>query len=583
MTISSTTRVARYTGNGTASTFSFTFKVFSAADLFVQRVTIADGTTTTLVLTTDYTVSLNGNQNTNPGGSITLVAGALASSYTLTITSDIDNVQPTDLTNQGGFYPEVITDSLDRATIQIQQVAATANNAVHAPISDGALDMTLPVKELRTGKFLSFSAAGLPIVSDGTVTPDVTSGGNVTITANDAGANVDRDVVFVDNTTERMRLKGATGRLGIGTATPSSALHVVGDSTVTGNASVGLGMTVDTNVLVVDATNNRVGVNTTSPTVALDVTGAAAISGNLAVNTDTMFVNSAGNAVGIGTTAPFTKLGIHSTTSNTSMRITNATTGNPASNAGLTFGIFNNNASITNQQSGSLTFETNGTVGGTPALTLTSAGLFGVGSTTPAGAFHVTTGSTGAYFSRLPNDDSSTGACAIISTTTSSARMYGFSSLDFWTGAIGGAATLKMSIGSTGQINTGTAADSPYNNTTASAANCVVSNTGTLLRSTSSLKYKTNIQDMTHGLAELLALRPVTYQGKRDGNAIFGGLVAEEVHAAGLTEFVQYADDGSPDALAYGNMVALAIKAIQQLKSQVDALEARIAILEAGT
>ena len=538
MTISSTTRVARYTGNGTASTFPFTFKVFSAADLFVQRVTIADGTTTTLVLTTDYTVSLNGNQNTNPGGSITLVAGALASGYTLTITSDIDNVQPTDLTNQGGFYPEVITDSLDRATIQIQQVAATANNALHAPISDGALDMTLPVKELRTGKFLSFSAAGLPIVSDGTVTPDVTSGGNVTITANDAGANVDRDVIFVDNATERMRLKGATGRLGIGTSTP---------------------------------------------TEALDVVGAAKVSGNLTVNTDTLFVNATGNAVGIGTTAPFTKLGIHSATSSTSMRITNVTTGNPASAAGLELNIFNNDASITNNQTGAVLISTNGAVGGTPALKLTSAGLFGVGSDTPAAAMHVTTGSTGAYFSRVANDTGATNSTFLIATPIAGpARLYGYSGLDLWTGAIGGAASLKVSISATGQFNTGTAADSPYNNTTALAANCVVSNTGTLLRSTSSLKYKTNIQDMTHGLAELLALRPVTYQGKRDGNAIFGGLVAEEVHAAGLTEFVQYADDGSPDALAYGNMVALAIKAIQQLKSQVDALEARIAILEAG-
>jgi len=227
MTISSTTRVTPpFIGNGTASTFAFPFKVFTAADLFVQRVTTADGTITTLFLTTDYTASLNGNQNTNPGGSITLVAGALASGYTLTITSDIDNLQPTDLTNQGGFYPEVITDSLDRATIQIQQVADTANNAIHAPISDGALDMTLPAKDLRNGKFLTFSAAGLPIVSDGTVTPDISSGGNVTITANDAGANVDRDVIFVDNTTERMRLLGATGRLGIGTPSPTAALHL---------------------------------------------------------------------------------------------------------------------------------------------------------------------------------------------------------------------------------------------------------------------------------------------------------------------------------------------------------------------
>ena len=40
----------------------------------------------------------------------------------------------------------------------------------------------------------------------------------------------------------------------------------------------------------------------------------------------------------------------------------------------------------------------------------------------------------------------------------------------------------------------------------------------------------------------------------------------------GLNEFVQYAEDGTPDALAYANMVALLTKAIQELKAEVDKL-----------
>jgi hypothetical protein len=111
----------------------------------------------------------------------------------------------------------------------------------------------------------------------------------------------------------------------------------------------------------------------------------------------------------------------------------------------------------------------------------------------------------------------------------------------------------------------------PYNYTTATAANMVVNSSGQLQRSTSSLKYKTDIQDATHGLEKVMALRPVTYKGKNDGDTVFGGLIAEEVHEAGLTEFVQYAEDGSPDALAYGQMVSLAFKAIQELKSEFDA------------
>jgi hypothetical protein len=165
MTISSTTRVAGpFTGNGTASAFPFAWKVFAAADLDVVRRNVTSGTDTVLVLNTDYAVTLNGNQNTNPGGTVTLVAGALASGFTLTLTSDLANLQPTDLTNQGGFYPEVINDSLDRATIQIQQLAGEVSRSIRAPVADGSPSMVLPPSEIRSNGFLAFDGNGLPTV-----------------------------------------------------------------------------------------------------------------------------------------------------------------------------------------------------------------------------------------------------------------------------------------------------------------------------------------------------------------------------------------------------------------------------------
>jgi len=142
------------------------------------------------------------------------------------------------------------------------------------------------------------------------------------------------------------------------------------------------------------------------------------------------------------------------------------------------------------------------------------------------------------------------------------------------------ASLVLFSVRNDGTFNTGTGANSPYNNTTASAANLFVASNGVVSRSTSSLKYKTDVQDAVHGLAKVLELRPVTYKGKNDGSTVFGGLIAEEVDAAGLSEFVQYAEDGTPDALAYSNMVSLAFKAIQDLNAKVEALEARVAELE---
>jgi hypothetical protein len=119
-----------------------------------------------------------------------------------------------------------------------------------------------------------------------------------------------------------------------------------------------------------------------------------------------------------------------------------------------------------------------------------------------------------------------------------------------------------------------------YSATTGSAANLHVLSSGVFVRSTSSIKYKTDVQDAVHGLDKVMELRPVTYKGINDGDIVFGGLIAEEVHEAGLTEFVQYAEDGTPDALAYGNMVSLLTKAIQEQQTIINDLKARIETLE---
>jgi hypothetical protein len=133
---------------------------------------------------------------------------------------------------------------------------------------------------------------------------------------------------------------------------------------------------------------------------------------------------------------------------------------------------------------------------------------------------------------------------------------------------------------------------SVYATTNAAAANVYVGSDGSIVRSTSSLKYKKDVQDATHGLADVLKLRSVTYKGKSEsnGDTVFGGFIAEEIDALGLTEFVQYADDGSPDALAYGNMVSLLAKAIQeqqalitQQAAAIEALTTRITALEGAS
>lgn len=137
MTISSQTRKAGpFNGNGTTTAFPFTFKVFAVGDVTVVRAN-ASGVETTLTLTSDYTVSLNANQNSNPGGTVTLVS-ALATGSSMVIASEIDYLQPTDLTNQGGFYPSVINNALDRLTMLTQQLKEAVDRSAKIPITSTA-------------------------------------------------------------------------------------------------------------------------------------------------------------------------------------------------------------------------------------------------------------------------------------------------------------------------------------------------------------------------------------------------------------------------------------------------------------
>jgi hypothetical protein len=173
----------------------------------------------------------------------------------------------------------------------------------------------------------------------------------------------------------------------------------------------------------------------------------------------------------------------------------------------------------------------------------------------------------------------------LVGTTTANARITSQSSNNnassFALWCMNSSSTQLLKVRDDGLIETGTATNSPYNYTTGSAANTFINSSGQFQRSTSSLKYKQNVQDATHGLSDVLKLRPVTFTSKNDeSGTIFGGLIAEEVHEAGLTEFVQYSEDGSPDALAYANMVSLLTKAIQEQQTIINELKSRIEALE---
>ena len=98
-----------------------------------------------------------------------------------------------------------------------------------------------------------------------------------------------------------------------GTTTLNSTLTVAGTTTLNGNTNLGnatsdiitiIGaVAIDTNVLVVNPTTNRVGINVTSPTEALDITGNIKSSGNLTINGNTTLGDASGDSLTINGTA----------------------------------------------------------------------------------------------------------------------------------------------------------------------------------------------------------------------------------------------------------------------------------------
>lgn len=135
MTIASTARKAGpLLGTGTQTVFPFTFKVFAEGDIRVVTAG-ADGVEIVRVLGSDYSVSLNANQDTSPGGTVTYpISGApLASGSVLSVIGDLDYDQPLDLPSGGNFSPLALENQLDRATIQIQQLREEMDRTAKLP------------------------------------------------------------------------------------------------------------------------------------------------------------------------------------------------------------------------------------------------------------------------------------------------------------------------------------------------------------------------------------------------------------------------------------------------------------------
>lgn len=121
-----------------------------------------------------------------------------------------------------------------------------------------------------------------------------------------------------------------------------------------------------------------------------------------------------------------------------------------------------------------------------------------------------------------------------------------------------------------------------YQQTTASAANVYVDSSGNIMRSTSSLRYKTAVKDVSQEEAvKLLDVTPVTYASLCEGDnkeERHYGFIAEEVDLLDPV-LVNYKtlEDGTkvPDGVQYERVVVGLLKLVQDLTKRVADLEAK--------
>jgi hypothetical protein len=160
-----------------------------------------------------------------------------------------------------------LSDSPAAETNLIVFVDGVFQNQDAYTISSNVLTMTDGVVADRVVTVYVINPVNIGTPSDGTVTSAKLSG-NITMPAN---LTVTGDVAFDSPT---FVVDNANSRVGIGTASPSTLLDIVGDVKMSAD------LTVDTDTLVVDSTNNRVGIGTASPVQALDVIGNIQTDGN---------------------------------------------------------------------------------------------------------------------------------------------------------------------------------------------------------------------------------------------------------------------------------------------------------------
>ena len=158
MTISSTTVKNSYSGDGSTTTFSYTFKIFQDSDIQVI-IRSSTGTETTKTITTHYTVTGAGSSG---GGSVVFTTGNIpTSTQTVVLRRNIPQTQAIDYIANDPFPAESHEEGLDRATMAIQQLQEEVTRSIKLSKTNTMTSTEFTVGATdRANKILAFDTSG---------------------------------------------------------------------------------------------------------------------------------------------------------------------------------------------------------------------------------------------------------------------------------------------------------------------------------------------------------------------------------------------------------------------------------------
>lgn len=164
MALETETSQVIFQGNAATTVFTYSF-IIPNADVVVATFTDSDGDQT-ILSTSQYTITGLDDEN---GGTITypLSGSPMAVGESLTLQRVVPYTQPTVLTNQGGYYPDVVEGADDWIVMQTQQLDALYQRTIRFPAVDPTANSQgeLPAWQQRANMVLSFDSSGNPQLS----------------------------------------------------------------------------------------------------------------------------------------------------------------------------------------------------------------------------------------------------------------------------------------------------------------------------------------------------------------------------------------------------------------------------------